>query len=136
MAISPRQVSMLSMTVIAALCGAAPASALPLLGSAQDFAVLGASTVTNTGPTTLWGDLGLYPGTSITGTGSITLAGPVGSLVHLTDAVAQQARVDATAAYASLAAQTFNPVTGNLTGQDLGGFGKKLEGELHGHRRL
>ena len=93
------------------------AQTAPPLGAAEGFAVLGSATVTNTGPTTVTGDLGVSPGTAITGFPPGTVAG--GS-THAADALAAQAQIDAGAAYANLAAQacttTYAPVT------DLGGM--------------
>ncbi|MGI8624347.1 MAG: ice-binding family protein, partial [Solirubrobacteraceae bacterium] len=65
------------------------------LGSADAFSVLGASTVTNTGPSTLTGDLGVSPGTAITG----FPPGTVNGSTHPNDGVAQRAQADLTTAY-------------------------------------
>jgi ice-binding like protein len=88
------------------------AQSAPPLGSAQSFAVLGASRVTNTGPTIITGDLGVSPGTAVTGfpPGSVT-----GGTVHAGDATAAQAA--AHTAYGNLVAQECGT---NLTGKTLG----------------
>lgn len=92
------------------------AEAQIVLGTAADFAVLGATIVTNTGTTTIFGNVGVSPGTAITGfpPGVVT-----GGTIHSNTAAAIQARADATTAYNQLAAL---PFTQNLTGFDLGGL--------------
>ena len=75
------------------------------LGTTSSFAVLAGSTITNTGPTTISGDVGLHPGTAFTGQASVTLSGAV----HLADAVALQAKNDLVTAYDDAAGRT--PVT-------------------------
>jgi len=93
----------------------ARAATSPALGTAGTFAVLAGTTVTNTGPTTLIGDLGVSPGTAVTG----FPPGLVTGMTHTgTDAVAVQAQTDAAAAYTTAAGQ---PCDVTLTGQDLGG---------------
>lgn len=85
------------------------------LGSAGAFAVLARSTVTNTGPTTIRGDLGVSPDVSVTG----FPPGIVVGTMHRGDTTAAQAQVDLAAAY--LAAATASSTT-DLTGTDLGGL--------------
>jgi type VI secretion system secreted protein VgrG len=89
-----------------------------LLSTAGSFAVLGAAAVTNTGPTTLGGDLGVYAGTSISGSGTISITGAI----HQTDAVAQLAQSDAsTAYYVTLAGMASTGTrAGDLTGATIG----------------
>jgi uncharacterized protein with beta-barrel porin domain len=96
----------------------------PSLGTADSFAVLGGSTVTNTGPTVINGtaarpgNVGLSPGSAVVGFPPGILAGP-GATLHVSDALAIQAQIDLTTAYNTLASR---PTTANLTGQNLGGL--------------
>jgi hypothetical protein len=106
-----------ALAVAGILVGAAgpagAATATVPLGTAAHFAVLAASTVTNTGPTTVTGDLGLSPGTSVTG----FPPGQVIGTVHTADGVALKAQADLTIAYNDAAA---SPTTATIP-VELGG---------------
>jgi hypothetical protein len=113
----------LSATALAALFLGGPMAnsaqaiaTVPPLGTAAEFSVLAGSTVTNTGPTTLGGSVGVSPGSAITGSNTLT----VGGATHSANAVAGQAQVDLTAAYDQAAGQTdavqtIAPELGGLT---------------------
>lgn len=94
---------------------AQPGGGLPTLGTAENFAVLSDSTVTNTGSTTINGDLGVWPGSEVTG----FPPGVITGTLHVGDAAAQQAQSDNTIAYLDLEGR---PCDVDLTGTDLGGL--------------
>ncbi|WP_406130523.1 ice-binding family protein [Streptomyces sp. NBC_00989] len=80
----------------------ASAVATPVpLGTATSFAVLAGSQVTNTGPSSITGDLGVSPGTAITGFPPGTVIGAQ----HSADAVALQAKSDLVTGYNNAAGQ-------------------------------
>jgi len=82
--------------VLALGAGNALAGQLPVpLGGSGSFAALAGSTVTSTGHSTLKGDLGVWPGTSLTG----FPPGIVTGGVHAGDPFAMHAQSDLTAAY-------------------------------------
>jgi hypothetical protein len=89
-------------------------------GSTSTYGVLAASTVTNTGTTsitgTAGGDIGLSPGTSFTGAASVTRSG----VDHIADAAAATAQVDLVVAYNDLSIPTSTVLaTSDLSGQSL-----------------
>lgn len=99
-----------------------PVPASIVIGTAAGFGVLAGSTVTNTGPTSIVGDVGTSPGVSITGFGSpATITGSF----HSADFVSAGAQSALTQAY-NQAVAALNPdgkaaitVTGDIGGQRL-----------------
>ena len=88
------------------------------LGTAETFAVLGGSTVTNTGTSHIVGNVGVSPGSAITGfpPGIIT-----NGALHAADPTATEAHADLAAAYTAFAGLA-SPPANNLSGMDLGGL--------------
>jgi hypothetical protein len=68
---------------------------IPPPPSTPGFAILAGSGITNTGPSTVTGDVGTYPTTSETGFGSLTIVGTN----HMGDSVTQAAKIALTTAY-------------------------------------
>ncbi|MGI8615000.1 MAG: ice-binding family protein [Nocardioidaceae bacterium] len=108
----------LVLALIALVSGTRPAAAAEApvnLRTTASFAVLAGSTVTTTGPSVINGNLGLYPGTSITG----FPPGIVNGTIHKTDAVAQQAQSDLTIAYNDAASRGPGAAASELGGRTL-----------------
>jgi len=92
----------------------------PNLGTATSFAVLGHSTVTNTGSTIIMGDLGLSPGTAVTGFPPGIVVPP--GTIYIAEATALGAQNAATAAFIDIGNQAcdFNyNVPTDLAGENL-----------------
>src|ERR1035441_7550208 len=106
--------ALLSIGLLSALVfagSAMGATATVGLGTATSFSVLGGSTVTNTGSTTMFGDLGLAPGSSVAGAPHVLGA------THVDDAVAIGAKNALTTSYNDAASR---PSSGSA-GTDLAG---------------
>jgi len=86
------------------------------LGTADSFAVLAGSAVTNTGTSTVHGSVGVSPGSAISGFPPGLVSG---GTIHNMDATAAQAQSDLTTAYNFAAGES---CSNNLTGMDLGGL--------------
>ncbi|MDO9556690.1 MAG: ice-binding family protein [Coriobacteriia bacterium] len=103
--------------MVLALVAVPPATAMAAeptvnLGTTADFAILAGTTITNTGSTTITGDVGLYPGSAFVDTG-VTLIGAR----HIADATAIQAKTDLVTAYNDAAGRSVS----STAPVDLGG---------------
>ena len=106
-AMTLRALGLLLLTALLALFFVSRAQAATAigLGTANSFAVLGGSGVTNTGPTVVNGDLGTSPNPAVSGFGGAP-NGTVNGATHQADAVAGQAQTDLTTAFNNAAGQT------------------------------
>ena len=88
------------------------------MASAANLAVLAGSGITNTGATNITGDMGLSPGTSVGG----FPPGILNGVLHINNTIANQAKLDLTAAYNDAAGRTSTDkvtLSGNIGGLTL-----------------
>jgi len=111
---SSRSVLMISVAVLPFYAGQVQVGFAQNLNS---FAVIAGQSLTNTGPTTITGNIAVSPGTSFTGQGSVTQTGTT----FIADAVGVRIQNDLTTLYTYLAGLPTSS-GGNLTGRDLGGM--------------
>jgi hypothetical protein len=102
-----------AMTVALTSSPAWSATVAPNLGTAAASSVVAGTTVTNTGATTLSGNVDVSPGSAVTG----FPPGTIGGTLHAGDAVAGTAESDVTAAYLS----AMNAIATGTANSDLGG---------------
>jgi hypothetical protein len=109
-----------SVTLLALFTTTSAAHADVLLGDADGFAVLAGQSVTNTGTTTIDGDIGIFPGAgapNLTDNGTIVLEGTI----HDADGVASDAQDSLTIAYLDAESRAVTEtILPELAGQQLG----------------
>jgi hypothetical protein len=95
--------ALIALAAISAVMASGAQAATVPLGTANPFAVLGGSAVTNTGPSVINGDVGVSPLTSITGFPPGVV---IGGTFHVADGVASGAQDDLVIAYDNAAGRS------------------------------
>jgi len=99
------------------------AASSPSLGSANSYSIIAGTTVTNSGTTSISGNVGISPGASPPNDYIENGSSTIGGTVHDGDATAGTAQTDSGTAYAALAAQScdtdYGAVTTDLAGKNL-----------------
>lgn len=109
-------ISMVATSLMAITTPLASAAVAISLGQANNFAVLAGGGISNTGATTIQGDIGLYPTVNYADSGTVSLTGSY----HFGDTTAIRAKVDLATAYTlAVAAAPASVSTGDLGGQTL-----------------
>jgi hypothetical protein len=112
-----KKLSLLLLLMTFSVCAQAAGQLPVTLGSAGTFSVLANSTVTNTGPSIVSGDLGLTPGSAVTGFPPGVV---IGGAIHINDSSAMSAQGALTNAYNDAAGRTTPAsVSGDLGGLTL-----------------